>query len=286
MKSKKSIISILSWDTPEYIDNLLISLKEHQPSINSYNIIILDQGSGSKTLEVLKKHDHKQLEIIYNSQNIGFSKGHNKIYRYACKKHDFDYFCCVNSDIKIEQDFWLDQLIMPFEKYDNTGITGPAALNLDWSGVGYEVSDSALRNGKFDTISGCLFLTSKSNIEKFGLFDEIYSPAYFEDTDLNMRYKSKGLKLVYVPLAFKHDYLDDEKKTSSEKSIELKDEFGNFHYKNAKIFINRWVRKGLIRSGIKNHFIGYYEYILFNLNDLYNRVIIILKRSAKRVLPT
>lgn len=283
--TKNAIISILSWDTPEYIDNLLNSLKEHQPSIKSYHIIILDQGSDSKTLEVLRKHNHKQLEIIYNSENIGFSKGHNKIYQYACKKYDFKYFCCVNSDIKIGQDLWLDQLIMPFEKDNNTGITGPAALNLDWSGVGYEVGDSELRDGKFDTISGCMFLTSKTNIEKLGLFDEIYSPAYFEDTDLNMRYKSKGLKLVYIPLAFKHDYLDAVKKTTTEKSIELKEEFGNFHYKNAKIFINRWVKKGLIRSGIKNRCVGYYKYVLFNMNDLYKRFIITLKRSTKRVLP-
>jgi GT2 family glycosyltransferase len=282
--AKSCIISILSWDTPEYIENLLNSLQLHRPSSKSFSIIILDQGSGKETQTILEKYKNKQVEIIYNHQNIGFSKGHNTIFEYAKSKYDFNYFCCVNSDVKLEEDFWLDKLIRPFEKNENVGISGPMPLRLDWWGVGHEVTEKDTLEEKYDIISGCLFLTSKSNIEKLGLFDEVFTPAYHEDADLNMRYKKAGLKLIYVPVKFKHNYLDGVKKTANKKREDLMNIYGNFYYRNAKIFINRWVKKGLLRKGMSNKWTGYYKYVQFNFFDIQRNLILALKKTVKKVI--
>jgi len=279
-----SIISILSWDTPEYIENLLNSLKFHKPSAKPYVIIILDQGSDIETRTILEKNENSQVEVIYNNQNIGFSKGQNKVYDYAKSKYNLEYFCCVNSDVKVEQDLWLDELIKPFEINEKIGITGPLPLQLDWWGVGHHVMEIDAKNGKFDIISGCLFVTSKNNIKKLGLFDEIFTPAYFEDSDLNMRYKKADLKLVYVPINFKHDYLDEVKKTSKKKAVELKKEYGNFHYKNAKKFINRWAKKGLLREGLNNRLTGFSKYVQFNFFDKKKTMVLSLKKTIKKII--
>ncbi|MHC4078944.1 MAG: glycosyltransferase family 2 protein, partial [Planctomycetota bacterium] len=46
-------------------------------------------------------------------------------------------------------------------------------------------------------LSGCCFLLRRSTIDEIGFFDESF-PLYYEDTDLSMRMRKHGLKIVQV----------------------------------------------------------------------------------------
>jgi len=48
-------------------------------------------------------------------------------------------------------------------------------------------------------VSGAGLLIKKTVFEHIGLFDEIYSPAYYEETDLEKRASNFGFKIFYSP---------------------------------------------------------------------------------------
>jgi len=62
-------------------------------------------------------------------------------------------------------------------------------------------------NGQFDRIedtkyiTGCAMLIRRVVLEKVGMFDPIFYPAYSEDADLSTRTLRAGHRLVYVPRA-------------------------------------------------------------------------------------
>jgi len=73
----------------------------------------------------------------------------------------------------------------------------------DWNNVyAKHVGVNEVDNGQFDGtretdfITGCLFITKAEVLKKIGLFDERYC-LYFEDSDLGMRIKNAGFKLIF-----------------------------------------------------------------------------------------
>ena len=105
------IISILVWDSPRYVENLLKSLfSDHAISRSPYEVYVVDQGSEQETKDVLARYK-EHIHLIELEKNIGFGEGHNLVYKKAQAGPAFDYFCVVNSDIKFTQDNWLDSMM-------------------------------------------------------------------------------------------------------------------------------------------------------------------------------
>lgn len=271
------IISILVWDSPVYVKNLLHSLFLNQSNKYSSKIIVLDQGSDQETKSVLYSFKDS-IHIVELSHNVGFSKGHNMIFKIASGSYEFEYFCCINSDILIEEVFWLDGLIFEFDRNTNAGIIGPSALSIDKSGYCYYAKDN-----NFDIIAGSLFLTKRSIIEQCGLFDEIFTPAYFEDTDLNLRYKKFGFKLIHYPILHKHNYISSIPKTAIDKKSELMKEYGNFIKKNQKVFLLRWTWSGYQRKGIRCRFSVIMNLIQYFTLQGFEKMKIAIYQLAKKV---
>lgn len=238
------IISILAWDAPEYTENLLRSLLvDYKPGHVAFDVYVLDQGSGQPTKEVLNRYS-SQINLISLEENIGFSRGHNMIYETAKKKHKFKYFCPINSDVQLQEDCWLDKLVAALEKDPLNAIAGPFGVNIinygNNLGSGMQASLEEMAKGSFDFISGSICLVRAEVADKLGLFDEAYSPAYFEDVDMNLRYKKADFKLVYCPVMCRHGYLGHMSSTSKVKRKELLSKYGEYQEKNRRLFVERW----------------------------------------------
>src|SRR5690606_35309281 len=52
-----------------------------------------------------------------------------------------------------------------------------------------------------DYCSGAAIAIRASLFEEFGGFDRHYAPAYYEDTDLAMKVRARGLRVLYQPKA-------------------------------------------------------------------------------------
>ena len=129
-----------------------------------------------------------------------------------------EYIVMLNNDTEVTAG-WLEELLWPFEHFSGVGMTGAKLLYPD--GRLQEAGGVVWNNGEpwnygrnanahdprynysrqADYISGACIVLPTALWKSLGGFDEIFVPAYFEDTDLAFRVRAKGLKTVYAPMS-------------------------------------------------------------------------------------
>lgn len=124
----------------------------------------------------------------------------------------------LNNDTVVQAG-WLEALLHLFVQFPDTGIAGakllyPNGLLQEAGGVvfkdgsvwnlgRFEQADHAQFNyvREVDYVSGATLAIQKELFEELGGFDTHFSPGYFEDTDLAMRVRDRGMKVRYQPFA-------------------------------------------------------------------------------------
>jgi GT2 family glycosyltransferase len=202
MKIMVAII-IVNWNGKNMLRKCLESVKKNT-FYRSYKVIVVDNASTDGSVKLVKKK-FKWVDLIQNKKNYGFSKGNNIGIKYA-RKYNPKYFLLLNNDTKVMKG-WLDELIKAAESYKKAGIFGCRQLTFQrkptisagWIlpfGVKYYFGNQIK---KVNWVSGACLLIKKEVIEKIGLFDEKYSPCYYEETDFEQRALKAGFEIVYVP---------------------------------------------------------------------------------------
>lgn len=89
---------------------------------NSDRIIIVDNNSSNNSGVKLKNiyNKDKQIDIIINSENLGFAKGNNVGCNYAKEKYSPDFYIVMNNDVEIQQKDFIQKIykIYDDEKFD------------------------------------------------------------------------------------------------------------------------------------------------------------------------
>src|SRR5690606_340687 len=189
------------------------------------------------------------IRVINNEANIGFLKSCNKALAYS----QGEYVCFLNNDVQVRTG-WLENLLLPFDRFTDVGLVGakliyPFGLLQEAGGIVNHRGEPG-NYGKFrdpqdvfynylreaDYCSGACLLSLKADLIELGGFDEVFAPAYYEDTDLafRMRYRLNK-KVYYQPLAqvvhfegVSSGKISDGKNTKS------------YQFVNAKKFKERW----------------------------------------------
>jgi O-antigen biosynthesis protein len=187
----------------------LLSILENTDSI-AFEVIVADDGSTDLTQQ-LHTLAPGVLHVV-NPVNLGFLRNCN----HAAQQARGSYVLLLNNDTQV-QPHWLDALLEVAEADAQTGIVGPMLLYPDgslqeaggiiWkdgSGWNYGKHDYPERpeynyRKEVDYISGACILVRKSLWQALGGFDERFSPAYYEDTDLAFAAREFGYKVVYQP---------------------------------------------------------------------------------------
>src|SRR6266581_228236 len=182
------------------------------PNEASFEVVVVDDGSSDETKglgEIVSG-----LTILRNEVGQGFIRASNRGGTAARGK----YVVMLNNDTEVAA-HWLDELLWPFDHFENVGMTGakliyPNGRLQEAGGIIWGNGDpwNYGRNGnardprcnytrQVDYISGACVMLPKPLWDEIGGFDELFLPAYFEDTDLAFRVRQKGLKTVYTPFA-------------------------------------------------------------------------------------
>ena len=186
----------------------------------------VDNSCSESLRQILVKYPHTV--YLDSPGNVGFAAGNNIGFKRALKDK-VDIVVLINNDTVVPKDLVKNILSSPISDTD-VGVVGgliyfakgfefkenyrPADLGKviwyaggkhDWNNVyathlGVDEVDKGQFDGirTTDFITGCLFIVKRSVLEKVGLFDERYC-LYFEDSDLCVRVKKAGLKLVIDP---------------------------------------------------------------------------------------
>ena len=180
---KLSIIT-LTYNNLVYTKKFIESLYKYT---KDFELIIIDNGSTDGTVEYLKTLDG--LKLILNKENQGFSKGNNQGIEIA----QGEYIGFLNNDILLYPN-WFEECEKVFETETNVAFVSPRHVNPHFDNTD-EYRYLNFYKNKFDcnyqkTFDYCEFscvITKRSVIESIGMFDEKYSPAFFEDNDFKYR---------------------------------------------------------------------------------------------------
>lgn len=221
MENELSVI-IVSYNTKKLTIDCLRSIFFQKTNIK-FDVWLVDNNSHDQTVDSVKKLFPK-VNIIKNTQNLGFSKGNNL----ALKKISSEYVLLLNSDTKIE-DYTFDRLFNFAKKLD-FAVVSCKLVNIDgsfqhnagelpslfniiiWlSGIddlfkkfkivlpSYHLTDE--RHFKDDKqvgwVSGTAMFISRDVFKKVGYLDEnIFM--YTEDVEFCLRAKIAGFKVGWT----------------------------------------------------------------------------------------
>ena len=205
-------IIIPSYNNKHLLMNCVESVKLYS---TNYKLIIVDNNSGNDTINYLKHLEStKQAKIIYNSENLGFSKAIN----IGLSQTDTKYILLLNNDIEVTEN-WLTNLIKLTEADEKVGIAGsklyyPGSNIIQHAGVTVSYNNNNqliphhiynniseddlvdLKNTNLKAVTGACFLITKKLYKKIGLFDEEFINGY-EDIDYCFRAITNGFNVIF-----------------------------------------------------------------------------------------
>lgn len=182
-----------------------------------YQVIVVDDASTDESVDFLLT-EYPDIQVVEHLKNSGFSVTCNTGLQRAQGK----YVCIANTDVEFCPDYFRN--ILPSLESGYFAAKGPiqnvtadgALLNVDliaqsfmkrgfWrfnKRAVYAETDifSPEAGGKFPLL-GCCFVANTEKLKSLGGFDEIFSPYYWEDSDLSFRAMRAGERLAYVPQA-------------------------------------------------------------------------------------
>lgn len=213
-------IIILSYNTAQLTKETIESIYTSTHLANDqFEIIVLDNASSDDSILVISRlcEKYKNLHLIQESTNHGFSRGNNL----AVQKARGKYVLFLNSDI-IVQEKGIDVLLETIKSDNNINFVGGKLLNKDGSpqascgpfytlpvifGALFLRGDywgltrySPQERKRVDWVSGACLLTTREAFLELGGFDEkIFM--YMEEIDLLYRAKKKEMKTFFEPNA-------------------------------------------------------------------------------------
>ena len=190
---KLSVIT-LTLNKLEYTKNFIESLKKYT---KDFELIIVDNGSTDGTVEYIKSMP--DIKLIQNTENKGFSAGNNQGIEIA----QGEYIGFLNNDILLYPN-WFEACKRVFEN-EKAGFVSPRHINPHYDNTNPKKYIKYFQGFHYDkpyekSFDECVFscvITKREVLDKIGVFDENFFPAFFEDNDLKYRAIEAGYG-IYV----------------------------------------------------------------------------------------
>ncbi len=213
--SKVSVI-IVNYNGSGLIEDCLMALENQ--SFKDFEVIIVDNSSIDNSpyeIQIFLRENPlaSVTKLILLDRNLGFAGGNLQGLKYT---NNSKYIALLNNDTEPDKN-WLENLVNTMDSEPLVGICASKLIvygtNLiDSAGDGFTTSlkgfkrgegeDATLYNERKYVFGACAgaALYSRKMIEKIGFLDEDFFLTH-EDTDLNLRSKLYGWKVLYVPEA-------------------------------------------------------------------------------------
>lgn len=229
------------------IDTLLcIASVLEDATSKSYEIIVADDGSTDATPQIVATLGGV-VRYLRQPQNYGFLGNCNEAAKQARGRH----IVLLNNDTLVLPR-WLDGLLDMFDQYEKVGLSGSKLISWDGSlqeaGGIYWKDGSAWNFGRganagapefnyvkdVDYVSGAAIAIPAEIWQAMNGFDEIYAPAYCEDSDIAFRLREAGYRTLLNPAS---EVLHHEGRSHGR---DLNSGIKAYQVKNQQTFFERW----------------------------------------------
>ena len=211
--TKQYSIIVVNYNTCLITKNCIQSILKNTNNLEEGELILIDNASTDGSILEFNNFHNKNIKIISNKTNLGFSGGNNVGAKVAVGK----YLFFLNSDtLLVNKD--LQKNILYLEGNPQIGILAPRLLNSDKSIQDSCLHDQSILNaikyllgnkqaiGKFSPaheskvkyVVGAAILISRTLFISMGGWNEKYF-MYYEDLDLCDKVRSKGKQIIYKP---------------------------------------------------------------------------------------
>lgn len=204
-------IIVVTVNNFDILRNCLNSL--HAQDYEPLEIIVVDNGS-DEDIQGMLSREFPDVRGVRLDRNYGFAEGNNR----GIERAEGKYIALINNDA-VATPQWISSLVSTAESDDKIGAVASIIIDgnkpevLDSFGVGITLdgmSRQAMRDMPIPHItkpeevclfSGCACLLRTEALKEAGLFDKDFF-AYCEDTDLGLRLRWTGWKIVVAPNAY------------------------------------------------------------------------------------
>ena len=219
-----------------------------------FEVIVVDNSENDPGMQVLKNL-FSEVQFIFNSSNVGFSKANNQ----AALVAQGDALIFINPDT-ILSDKAINSMHNYLVSHSAAGALGPKVVDPDgslqyscrryptlWTGLfnRYSILSRLFPKNHFtsqylmldfnhndivpvDWLSGCCLMAPKKVFEQIGGFDENYF-LFNEDVDLCRMINKIGKEVIYFPKATVHHHVSTSNSKTSARVI-MKRHLGMMHY--------------------------------------------------------
>ncbi len=221
MTGAELAVVIVNFNTGDYLERCLASLRAHRGDIDA-DVLVIDNashdGSHSKAIAA-----HPWARLIENRENVYLSPAWNQ----GIRATDAPYVLLLNPDTE----WWVGTLADYVEiarAHPRVGIVGPMVRNTDGTvypsgrplpsvvdAVGHAFLGPFAPRNRFsrryhmegwdrsterevDWVSGCCMLLPRKVFDEVGLLDEAF-PLYGEELDLATRLRDAGWSVLFTP---------------------------------------------------------------------------------------
>lgn len=187
----------------------LASLAAHTPS-GDCEVVVVDDASSDETPALLPLVAN--LRYLRSEVNGGFIASSNL----GAREARGEYLVFLNNDAQVTGG-WLEPLLETFSTFERVGAVGPkilypngrlqdagSMLNRDLSVTMVGLNDDPDRARynyprEVHYCTGACLVVERRTFEELGGFSTDLRPAYYEDCDLQLRMKERGLRSIYQP---------------------------------------------------------------------------------------
>lgn len=224
-------IIIVSFNNEAQISDCIEAIIQSE-GIGECEIIVIDNHSHDSSVEVIQ-HKFKSiptkgfyLQLIRNSENIGFTKATNQGLRICCGR----FILLLNPDTQVSK-IALKNMMQILETHRRMGLVAPQLrypngkiqpscrrfperrdVIYQTTGLSYLFPNSRIFNrwkmidfnhteeSEVDQPQGACLMTHRQVFEDIGLLDERF-PMFFSDVDWCRRFKNEGWRIIFTPAA-------------------------------------------------------------------------------------
>lgn len=224
MHKSRIFLIILNYNGIKETLECLESVRSANKQDIDLKVVVVDNNSKDESLKMLG--GIKDIKLLENKNNLGFSGGMNTGIKYALGQ-GADHIVLLNNDTIVHKDLFVNlekaskngDIIAPkiyfakgfefhkdrYQKNELGKVIWYAGGIIDWQNIiGKHIGVDEVDKGQFekqkeiDFATGCCLLIKRDVFEKIGYLDEKYF-LYLEDMDFSFRAKNNGFKIIFDP---------------------------------------------------------------------------------------